>query len=138
MSNLYLSTSNVSAATPNGAETTRWKLSGSPGTASSIKVCNKNTVAGSTAPILVTDSSTAGTDGNTVAWYSDPISAVTIAGAITASLWGVESATAANAAPCIGIYHCDATGNVLSTIVDPASVGSQGALELSTTAGVKT
>ena len=134
MTNLYLTTSNVSAATPGGAETTRWKLAGSAGASS--RVCNKNCTGA--VQVLVTDSATAGTDGNTVAWYSDPLNAVTVAGQIVASLWGKESANTANAAPCIGVYRCDATGAVISAIVDPATSGSQGALELSTTAGTKT
>jgi hypothetical protein len=75
-----------------------------------------------------------------LAWYSDPVLSVTIAGTITASLWGIESATTANAAPCIGVYRCDGLGAVISTIVDPdpATSGSQGGLEFSTTAGAKT
>lgn len=134
MTSLYLTTA---TATASGAtETTKWKLAGSAG--ASARICNKNTVAGNTTPIGVTDSQTAGTDGNSLAWYSDPVNTVTISGTITASLWGVESATAANAAPCIGVYRCDSTGAVLSAIVDPAVVGSQGGLEFATTAGAKT
>jgi hypothetical protein len=136
MTSLYLSANNVTSAVPGGAEATRWRLSGSPG--SGAKVLNKNTVAGPTAPLLVTDSATTGTDGNTVAWYSDPVLSVTIAGAITASLWGVESASTANAAPCIGVYRCAADGTVLATITNPATAGSQGGLEFATTAGAKT
>jgi hypothetical protein len=138
MTNLYLSTSDVSAATPGGTETTRWRLSGSGGQAPTARNCNKNTAAGPTAPLLVTDSQTTGTDGNTVAWYSDPVFSVTIAGAITASLFGVESASTANAAPCIGVYRCAPDGTVLSAITNPATAGSQGALELATSSGAKT
>lgn len=134
MTNLFLNTSDVSAVTPNGAEATRWRLGGTAG--ASARVCNKNCTG--TARVLYTDSQTAGTDGNTVAWYSDPVSAVTIAGQIVASLWGGESANTANAAPAIGVYVTDATGSVLATIVDPATVGSQGALEYTTTAAAKT
>lgn len=138
MTNLFLSASDVSAITPGGAETTRWRLSGSAGTAGTARNCNKNTATGPTAPLLVTDSTVSGTDGNAVAWYSDPLVSVTVAGAITASLQGVESATAANAAPCIGVYRCSANGTVLATIADPATAGSQGALELATTAAAVT
>ena len=138
MTNLFLSAGDMSAVTPGGTETTRWRLSGSAGTAGMARVCNKNTVAGPTAPLPVTDSQTTGTDGNTVAWYSDPVASVTIAGAVTASLWGVESASTANAAPCIGVYRCAADGTVLATIIDPAAAGSQGALEFATTAAAKT
>jgi hypothetical protein len=136
MTDLFLTNASQSAGTPSGTETTRWRLSGTAG--NSGKICNKNTAAGPTAPLGVTDSATAGTDGNSLAWYSDPLAAVTIAGQIVASLWGVESASTANAAPCIGVYACDATGAVVATIVDPATAGSQGALEFATTAGAKT
>jgi hypothetical protein len=138
MTSLYLNTSDISAATPGGTETIRWRLGGGPGTASTARVCNKNTAAGPTAPLLVTSSQTAGTDGSTVAWYSDPLAAVTIAGQIVASLWGVESATTANAAPCIGVYRCAADGTVLATITDPATSGSQGGLEFGTTGAART
>jgi hypothetical protein len=139
MTNLFLTNASMASVTPSGAETTRWKAAGSAGgPASGAKACNKNTVAGPTAPLPVTDSQTAGTNGNTLAWYSDPVAAVTIAGQITASLWGAESATTANSAPCIGVYRCDALGAVISAIVDPATAGSQGAAEFSTTAGSKT
>lgn len=131
MSNLFLTTASMTASTPGGAETTRWRLAGTAGPAA--HVCNKNTAAGPVTPLLVTDSQTAGTDGNSIGWYSDPLAAVTIAGQITASLWGRESATTANAAPCIGVYRCDAAGAVLATIVDPTV--SQGGLEFATTAG---
>jgi hypothetical protein len=136
MTDLFLTNASQSAGTPGGTETTRWRLSGTAG--NSGKICNKNTAAGPTAPLGVTDSATAGTDGNSLAWYSDPLAAVTIAGQIVASLWGVESASTANAAPCIGVYACDATGAVVATIVDPATAGSQGALEFATTAAAKT
>jgi hypothetical protein len=132
MTSLFLTTG--VQVVPGAAETTRWRAAGSAG--ASAYVCNKNCTGA--AKVLVTDSQTAGTDGNTVGWYTDPLAPVTIAGQITASLWGKESASTANAAPCIGVYRCDATGAVLATIVDPATVGSQGALEFATSAGSKT
>lgn len=138
MTNLFLTVTSMTSATPSGAETTRWKLAGGAGPLSGARICNKNGAAGPTAPLLVTDSQATGTDGNTIGWYSDPVAAVTIAGAITASLWGRESATTANAAPCIGVYRCNPLGAVISTIVDPATAGSQGGLEFATTAGAKT
>jgi hypothetical protein len=133
MSNLFLTNIDMAAVTPSGAETTRHKLSGSAGAASTLR--NKNGAAGPTAPLKLTDSTTAGTDGATIAWYSEQLQAVTIAGLIVASLWGRESANTANSAPCIGVYRCDADGAELATIVNPATVGSQGALEFATTAG---
>jgi hypothetical protein len=133
VSSLFLTTADMAAVTPSGAETTRHKLAGSAGLASTLR--NKNTAAGPTVPLKLTDSTAAGTDGNAVAWYSEQLQAVTIAGQIVASLWGRESATTQNAAPCIGVYRCDALGAELATIVDPAAATSQGALEFATTSG---
>ena len=135
MTNLYLTTA-TQAGLSSAAEVTTWKLAGTAG--ASPRICNKNAPVGPIAPSPVTDSSTAGTDGNTLAWYSDPVTGVTIAGQIVASLWGVESASTTNAAPCIGVYRCSQFGAVLSAIVDQSAVGSQGALEFATTAGAKT
>lgn len=132
MSNLFLTTIPMDLVTPSGVETTRHKLSGSSGVASTLR--NKNTVAGPTAPLKVTDSAVAGTDGASIAWYSEQLQAVPIAGQIVATLWGRESANTANAAPCIGVYRCDANGAELATIVDPAGP-SQGGLEFATTVG---
>jgi hypothetical protein len=70
-----------------------------------------------------------------MAWYSEQLQPVTIAGQIVASLWGRQSTSAtANCAPCIGVYRCDANGAELATIVDPAGP-SQGGLEFTNTAG---
>jgi len=133
MSNLYLTNIGMAAVVTSGAETARHKLNGSSGAASTLR--NKNTAAGPTVPLKLTDSAVAGTDGGTIAWYSEQLQAVTIAGQIVASLWGRESANTQNAAPCIGVYRCDALGAELATIVDPAAATSQGALEFATTAG---
>lgn len=130
MTNLFLTIVDMSAAVPSGAETTRWKLASAAG--GSARVCNKNTATGPTAPLKITDGATGGTDGVSVAWYSDPVTAVTIAGQIVASLWDVESASTANVAPAIGVYRCDAGGAELATIVNPAT--SNGAGEMTTTA----
>lgn len=133
MSSLYLTSADMSAATPSGIEVVRQKLAGSAGALSTLR--NRNTVAGPTVPLGVTDSTVAGTDGASVAWYSDLIQGpLTIAGQIVASLWGRESANTANAAPCFGVWRCDQFGAELATIVDPAGP-SQGAAEFATTAG---
>jgi hypothetical protein len=129
MSNLYLTNTDMSGVTPSGTETTRHKLNGSAGAASTAR--NKNCAAAP--PLKITDSAAAGTDGSSIAWYSEQLQAVTIAGQIVASLWGRESATTANAAPSIGVYRCDQFGAELATIADPA--GAQGGLEFATTAG---
>lgn len=131
MSNLFLTNVSMTADTPSGAEVTRHKLASAAGATSTLR--NKNTVAAPASPLKLTDSATAGIDGNTIAWYSDPLQAVTIAGQIVASLWGRESANTANTAPTIGIYRCSAAGAELATIIDPA-LNLAGA-EFATTAG---
>jgi hypothetical protein len=94
---------------------------------------NKNTVLGPTAPLQVTDSAVAGTDGTAISWYSPRLKAVTIAGAITVELWARESSGLANAAPTIRVERCSLDGTVLSTIV--AETVNHGAGEMDTTAG---
>jgi hypothetical protein len=131
MSNLFLVNTDVSAAVIGGAETTRLRLGSAAGAASTVR--NKNTVAAPAAAVKVTDGTGAGVDGNSVAWYSDPLAAVTIAGQIVASLWTKESSTSANVAPSIGVYRCDAAGAELATIVDPSI--NQGGGEMGTTTG---
>jgi hypothetical protein len=131
MTNLFLVNTDVSTAVPNGAEVTRNLLASAAGVSSTLR--NKNTVAAPAAPLKITDGSPAGADGNTIAWYSIPLAAVTIAGQIVASLWTKESATNANVAPSIGVYRCAADGTELATIVDPAV--NLGAGEMATTAG---
>lgn len=131
MTNLYLTSLDLTATVTSGAETVRRKLAATPGASAALK--NKNTAAAPASPLKITDSSTAGTDGSTVAWYSDPLQPVTIAGQIVCSLWTKESATTANTAPSVGVYRCDALGAELATIVDPAV--NLGGLEMATTAG---
>jgi hypothetical protein len=126
VSNLFLTNIDMSAVTPSGAEVTRHKAAGAAGAASTLR--NKNGVAGPTVPLKVTDSTTIGTDGNTIAWYSDQLQAVLIQGQIVCSLYDAESATTANIAPAVGIYRCDANGAELATIVNPAT--NNGSLEM--------
>lgn len=130
MSSLFL-TATAATGLPGAAEPTRWLMSGIAGAASTL--CNKNGAAAPASPLKVTDSATAGTDGNLVAWYTVPLSPVLIAGAITCSLWCKESANTANTAPAVGVYRCDASGAELAVIVDPAV--SLGGLEMATTSG---
>jgi hypothetical protein len=134
VSNLFLTNIDMAAVTPSGAEVTRHKANAISGAASTVR--NKNSVAGPTVPLKITDSSTAGTDGNSIAWYSDRIQAVTIDGAITCSLYTQENANANNIAPTIGIYRCDQDGAELATIVNPAT--NHGAGEMLNTAGLDT
>jgi hypothetical protein len=99
----------------------------------SAQLYNKNTVAGATAGIQFTDGTVAGTDGTAISWYSKPLRAVTIAGAVTSKLWAKESATTANSAVTVKIERCTNDGSVVSTIA--AITPSQGGAELATTAG---
>lgn len=129
MSNLFLTNTamTISAAT----ETVRHRLGPAAGAASTMR--NKNTSAAPAAAVKITDASVAGTDGSSIAWYSDPLIPVTVAGQIVASLWCKESATTANVAASFGVYRCSATGVELATIVDPST--SNGSGEMGTTAG---
>lgn len=131
MSNLFLTNIDMSSVVTSGAETTRHKLAGSAGAASTAR--NKNETAAPANPLKITDSAVAGTDGASIAWYSEQLQAVTIAGQIVASLWCREAATTNNTAPCVGVYRCDQFGAELATIVDPAV--NQGGGEMATTAG---
>ncbi len=115
MSNLFLTNIPISSATPNGIEVTRHKLDGVAGSSSTLR--SQNTQANPSQPIKLSDSTTAGVVGSSIAWYSDQLQAVTIAGQIVCSMWCQESANAANVAPTVGILRCDANGAELSTIV---------------------
>lgn len=129
MTSLFLTSASADAAVTAGSGT-KWKAGWAPGAAATH--LNKNTVAGPTAPLQVTDGA-AGTDGTVVSWYTEPLYAVTIAGQIVCSLWDRENATANNVAPTIRIERCSGDGSVLSTIV--AETTSHGAGEMPTTAG---
>jgi len=133
MSNLFLTNIPISSATPNGIEVTRHKLDGVAGSSSTLR--NQNTQANPSQPIKLSDSTTAGVVGSSIAWYSDQLQAVTIAGQIVCSMWCQESANAANVAPTVGILRCDANGAELSTIV--AWAANLGGGEMVTTAGAK-
>lgn len=130
MSSLFLTNTVVTDAT-SAAETTRHRAAPSAGGAATIR--NKNTVAGPTAALKVTDSAVEGTDGASIAWYSDPLQAVTIAGQIVCNLWDRENANANNVAPAVGIYRASAVGAELATIVNPATNNAAG--EMAPTAG---
>lgn len=129
MTNLYLTNASADAAVTAGSGT-KWKAGWAPGASSTH--LNKNSVAGPTAPLQMTDGA-AGTDGTEVSFYTEPLRAVTIAGAITCSMWTRENATANNVAPTIRIERCSGDGSVLSTIV--AETTNLGAGEMGTTAG---
>lgn len=72
-------------------------------------------------------------------WYSPPLEAATISGAITIALRFWESANSANVRPRVRIEHCDHDGNVIGTIVDKthaseASTTSEASMTISATA----
>lgn len=90
-------------------------LSPTRGAASTTLVTN--TVAGGN-DLQVTQ--TAG--GQVLEWLSGPLNPVTISGAISVAIRGLESATAANAAAGILIQRASPSGAVLSTIVPITSI----------------
>ena len=129
MSNIYLTSASADAGVTAGSGT-KWKADFTPG--ASATHLNKNTVVGPTAPLQMTDGA-AGTDGTAVSFYTPQLWGVTIAGAITCSLWDRENATANNVAPTIRIERTSSDGTVQSTIVDETT--NHGAAEMGTTAG---
>lgn len=68
--------------------------------------------------IQVTD----GAGGTALAWYSDPLQPVTIAGTITVNLHGLESATTVNAGFGIVLERTKSDGNASSTIIAETTV----------------
>jgi len=125
---LFLTTTAADAAVTVGSGTKRlanWQA----GSSSTLQNIN----GAASPPLQLTDGTTAGTNGTVESWYSNPLQAVTISGQIVASLWGKESATSANAAPCFKVEHCAGDGTVLGTIANTSP--SQGGLEFATTAG---
>lgn len=114
MTNIHLTSAAADAAVTGGSGT-KWKADFSAGASS--RHCNRNGTGFVSSPLQVTDGATAGTDGTAVSWYTPPLQAVTIAGAITCSLWCRENATNNNVAPTIRVERCSGDGTVLSTIV---------------------
>ena len=129
MSNIYLTSAAADSGVTAGSGT-KWKADFTPG--ASATHLNKNSVTGPTAPLQMTDGA-AGTDGTAVSFYTPELWGVTIAGAITCSLWDRENATANNVAPTIRIERTSGDGTVQSTIVDETV--NHGAAEMGTTAG---
>lgn len=129
MTNLYLTNTAVDAGVTVGSGT-RWTAATAPG--SSAVHLNKNSAAGPTAPLQMTDG-VAGTDGTVVSWYTPPLHPVTIAGQVTCFLWDRENTTTDNVRPEIRIERTDGAGNILSTIIAPTDNHAAG--EMPTTAG---
>jgi hypothetical protein len=127
--NVVLSNDAADAAVTVGSGTKKKAHLHAPGGSSTQVV--KVSAAGPTAPLQMTDGAGT-TDGAAIAWYTAPLTAVTIAGAISWAMWTQENATANNVAVAVKIERCSGDGTVLSTIVDPAT--SQAAGEAPTTA----
>jgi hypothetical protein len=125
-STVYLSTGGADAAVTVGAGTKKKATNALPGGSSTI--ANINTVAGSTAGVQFTDSTTAGTNGTAISWYTDALGVQTIAGQVTWSMWTKEAAVGNNAAAALKIERCSGDGTVLSTIA--AITPSQAAGEM--------
>lgn len=130
MSNLHLTSLAADSGVTAGSGTK--KLADfAPYGGQAVMHLNRNSTAAANPPLQMTDGA-AGTDGTVVSWYTKPLKAVTIAGAITASLWTRENATNNNVAPTIRIERCSADGTVLGTIVSETT--NLGAGEAATTA----
>lgn len=80
----------------------------------SLATSTTNTVTGPVAPqgLILTD--TAG--GTGLAWYTNPLNAVTISGSITANLWMSESAIQANATAEGHVFRTDGTGAFIGSL----------------------
>lgn len=93
----------------------QWQLSTTRGAASANLVTN-TIASGDNIPV------TQAAGGQALSWFTSPLQLITVTGGITVNLRGLESATAANAAPGILIERCDSSGTVLSTIVPSTAV----------------
>jgi hypothetical protein len=134
VTNLYLTTvaadAVVTVSGGGGGSQTKWKAGWSAGASSRsvVKHCQNPLVT----TVQMTDSATTGESANFVAWYSDPLQAVTITGTVTCSMWNREVATTTNANAAILIERVGGDGTFISTIM--AAI-NDGAGEMATTAG---
>jgi hypothetical protein len=76
-----------------------------------------NTAAG---PATITFNASGSASSTTLRCMSNRLTGVTISGTITANLWALESAMAANAGASILVRRCDLDGTPISTILDSA------------------
>ena len=82
---------------------------------------------------------TAGAGGNTIYWFSEPITtAVTVSGTMTVQLRGQVSATTVNACLAVIVERTDNSGSVISTVLnttvpDPATALGLGAANVNDT-----
>lgn len=109
----YLHFATAPSAVTSGSDT-KLLADSTIGSQSPAKVSNKNSVAGPTAPIQHTDGQSAGTDGTPVSWYTHPLAAATLSAgsdSINATLYGLESATNKNMAPCIRVEVVNGDGS---------------------------
>ena len=131
MTNLYLTTVAADTAVTAGSGT-KWKAGWSAG--ASARTVTKKCTNPSGTPSQMTDGA-ATTDGTLVSWYTEPLTAVTITGAITCTMWTFEIDTSTNARQAIRVEQCAADGTVLSTIVPSSLVNGT---EMPATAAVQT
>ncbi|MFA7008369.1 MAG: fibronectin type III domain-containing protein [Elusimicrobiales bacterium] len=99
----------VSSLSPNGRELTYDK-------GAAVVTYTKNTVAGAVTPPTGATQFTETAGGAVVAWYSDPLDAVTINGNVTFNIWAKESATAANATITAELLLANNAGVIQSVI----------------------
>ncbi len=87
-----------------------------------------STVAGPTAGVQVTD----GAGGTAIVWWTVPLNAVTISGAINMRAYGRQTLASANVGPQYRIFRCDGSGAEISEILN-----SEAGSEFSTIFGAK-
>ncbi|MEK7721861.1 MAG: fibronectin type III domain-containing protein, partial [Elusimicrobiota bacterium] len=81
-----------------------------------VVTSTKNTVAGPVTPPTTQTQFTKLAAGTTVAWYTDPLDAVTVTRLPTFNIWARESIGGANATVTAELLRADNAGNILSTI----------------------
>ncbi|PKM98533.1 MAG: hypothetical protein CVU79_02590 [Elusimicrobia bacterium HGW-Elusimicrobia-3] len=110
----------VSSINPGGDDERRLnRLRGS-----TVATYIKSTVAGPVTPPTTATQLTKIEGGTAVAWYTDPLDAVTISGNITFNIWAMESHNQANAGLAAELLRVSASGavqSVISAVAAPAS-----------------
>ena len=94
----------------------------------------KSTMAGPVTPPTTATQLTKTAGGAAIAWYSDPLDAVTISGNVTFNIWAMESHNQANSGLTAELLRVSASGavqSVISAVAAPAS-------EIGTSMGAET
>jgi hypothetical protein len=80
-----------------------------------LTVGTTDTVAGPTSGVQVTETVAADEE---LAWFTPPLSAITISGTVTFNVWMAENNMSANVCARVRVERCDRYGAVISTIVN--------------------